>query len=324
MTRRVAILAFDGAGPFELAMAAEVFGAPVPEISDDWYETVVCSATGGPVRTTAGMTLTPAADLTALRGADTVVVPGWPGTPAGRDPDDELLDALRACHEDGARVLSICTRAFALAAAGLLDGREATTHWRYADRLARRFPRVTVNPAALYVDAGSVLTSAGGAAGLDLALHLVRRDHGAQAANDVARGLVVPAHRDGDQAQYVRAPVPVAGDHRLSHAMQWALKRLDEPIGPNDLASRAYMSSRSLHRHFRRAVGMAPSDWLARQRVRASLAHLEDTDLPVEAVARRVGYTSADTYRTHFGRVMSTTPTKYRRAFWTGRAQQDA
>jgi AraC family transcriptional regulator, transcriptional activator FtrA len=316
-SHRIAVLAFDGMSPFETAIVVEVFGLPRPELEVDWYELAVCAASPGPLRTVGGMTLTAPFGLDAFAAADTLVVPGVPDVRV--EVPEPVLDALRAAHARGARLVSICSGAFALAAAGILDGRAAATHWRYADELQRRYPRVRVDRDVLYVDGGDVLTSAGSAAGLDLCLHLVRADHGAAVANAVARRLVIPPHRDGGQAQFIEAPVPPGGeDDRVARSMSWALVHLGEPITVPRLAREARMSTRSYLRHFARASGTSPMRWLIGQRVRASLALLETTDRPVEQIASVVGFDSAVTYRHHFARAMHTSPSAYRRVFRAG------
>ena len=238
-------------------------------------------------------------------------MPGWHG-----EPSAAVIAAVRAAHERGARLVSICSGAFLLAAAGLLDGGEAATHWRYASALAERHPEITVNADVLYVDGGSVLTSAGSAAGIDLCLHIVRRDHGSRVANAVARRLVIPPHRDGGQAQLIEAPMPAhPDDDPIASVMTWALERLDEPLDLDALAGRAYMSVRTFTRRFRKATGTTPGRWLIEQRVRASMALLETTDASIEAVAATVGFASAATYRHHFAAIVQTSPSAYRRAF---------
>jgi AraC family transcriptional activator FtrA len=317
---RIGVLAFDGMSPFETAIVVEVFGLPRPELEVDSYELAVCAADPGPLRTVGGMTLTAPYGLDVFAGCDTLVVPGVPDVHA--PVPDAVLEALRHAHARGARLVSICSGAFALAAAGLLDGRVAATHWQYAGELRRRFPRVRVDPDVLYVDGGDVLTSAGSAAGLDLCLHLVRADHGAAVANAVARRLVIPPHRDGGQAQFIEAPVPAADDDdRVTRSMDWALAHLDERITVPALARRATMSTRSYLRHFARASGTSPIRWLIGQRVQASLALLETSDRSVEQVASAVGFDSAVTYRHHFARMMRTSPSAYRRTFRSGREE---
>ena len=250
--------------------------------------------------------------LDALAEADTIVVPGigdraWPLPP-------EPVDALRAAANGGARVASICTGAFVLAAAGLLEGRRAATHWRYAALLAREFPTVEVDPDVLYVDEGDVLTSAGVAAGIDLCLHIVRKDHGAEIANGIARRIVVAAHRDGGQAQFVERPLP-APDGGLAHTRAWMEERLDEPLTVDEMARHAACSPRSFARLFRAETGTTPLQWLIGRRVAEAQRLLEGTDLPVEQVASRAGFGTAAALRQHFGRALSTSPTAYRRAF---------
>jgi AraC family transcriptional activator FtrA len=317
MHRIVALLA-PGIAPFELGIVVEVFGLARPELDVPWwYELTVAAERPGPLPATAGgFGFVVDHGLEALEAADTVIVPGWHG-----DPSSEVVAAVRAAHVRGARLVSICSGVFLLAAAGVLDGGEAATHWRYAEPLARRHPEVTVNADVLYVDAGSVLTSAGSAAGIDLCLHIVRRDHGSAVANAVARRLVIPPHRDGGQAQLIDLPMPAhPDDDPIASVMTWALERLDEPLDLAALAGRSYMSVRTFTRRFRRATGTTPGRWLLEQRVRASLALLEKTDASIEAVAGTVGFASAATYRHHFASIMRTSPSAYRRAFYAAAA----
>ncbi len=316
---RVACLAFEGLAPFELGVAAEIFALARPELGvDRWYEFELCAPEPGPLRVVGGFSVVAPHGLEALARADTIVVPGVPD-PHG-DPPEAVLAALRAAHARGARVVSICSGAFALAAAGLLDGREAATHWRYASLLAERFPAVRVNAGVLYLDTGSVLTSAGTAAGIDLCLHLVRRDHGSEVANRVARRMVVAAHRDGGQAQFIERPVARAeGDDPVGRAMEHALERLAEPLSVTDLARSAHLSARQLERRFRAATGTSPGRWLIGRRVEASLAMLEAGAQSVEAVAAAVGLTPAG-YRRHFRARMGISPAAYRQRFRAARA----
>ncbi|MEV4478926.1 transcriptional regulator FtrA [Micromonospora coxensis] len=314
MDRTVAVLAYPGMSVFETGIVTEVFGLPRPEFDVDWYSLTVCAERPGPVPLVGGAALHTPYGLDVLTRAATVVVPGVSDVTA--DPSPELVAALRRAHAGGARIMSICSGAFALAGAGLLDGRRATTHWRYADLLARRHPRVEVDPDVLYLDDGDILTSAGSAAGLDLCVHVVRRDFGAAIANAVARRLVVPPHRDGGQAQFIEAPVPAdPDDDRIARSVDWALAHLAEPLTVQRLARQAHMSPRTYLRQFARATGTSPIRWLIDQRVRTSLALLESTALPVAEVARSVGFDSVVTYRHHFTRAMRTSPSAYRRAF---------
>jgi transcriptional regulator GlxA family with amidase domain len=242
-----------------------------------------------------------------------VVVPGWADVDVA--PPAELVDAVRAAHAAGARVVSLCTGAFVLAAAGLLDGRRATTHWAHTGVLASRHPRVEVDPDVLYVDGGSVLTSAGKAAAMDLCLHLVRLDHGSSTANAVARRLVVPPHRDGGQAQFVTAPVPAPRTDPLAGLLRWVVERLDQPLTVEDLARRAGMSSRNLGRHFKAATGSTPLQWLLIQRIRYAQELLETTDDSIDTIARATGMGTATTLRRHFSRTVGVPPDTYRRTF---------
>ncbi|MDR8411619.1 helix-turn-helix domain-containing protein [Nonomuraea sp. 3-1Str] len=316
----VAVLAFDGMGPFELGCAVEIFGLSRPELGVPWYDLRVCAETTQPLRAVGGFTVQAAHGLDVLATADTVIVPGVPDVRGPVSPP--LVEALRRAHGRGARLVSICSGAFALAAAGLLDGREAATHWQYADLLQRRFPEVRVNASVLYVDGGDVLTSAGSAAGLDLLLHLVRADHGPGIANAVARRLVVAPHREGGQAQFIEAPIrPLEDDGAVARAMEWALADLARPISVADLARVAHMSERSFLRHFRRRTGTTPLKWVISQRVAASLPLLEGTAAPVEEIGAAVGFDSPVTFRQHFSRTMRTSPSAYRRAFTTRTGQ---
>lgn len=310
---RVAAIVYDRLCTFEFGILVELFGLPRPELPVPWYRFSLCSLDRGSLAATGGVRIQGGRGLAALREADTIAIPGW------RDPDEvpppPLLDALRRAHDRGARVLALCSGAFVLAAAGLLDGRRATTHWRYADALQGRYPRVRVEPNVLYVDEGSVLTSAGSAAGIDLCLHVIRRDHGAEIANQVARRLVVPPHRDGGQSQYVREPVARRQPAGLAPVLDWALTRLDRPLTLADLARQANMSVRTLARRFVEETGSTPHRWLVHQRLLAAQRRLESTDDSIEAVAGAVGFESAMTLRHHFRRAFGTTPTAYRRRF---------
>ncbi|HET6709559.1 helix-turn-helix domain-containing protein [Amycolatopsis sp.] len=300
----VALAATDGMLSFELTIATEVFG------DDPRYDFAVCGA--APVRV-GRFLLEPDHGLDRLAHADTVLVPGW--ADVGNAPPADLVDAVRAAHARGARVASLCTGAFVLAAAGLLDGLRATTHWAHTDVLAARYPAVTVDPDVLYVDNGQVLTSAGKAAAMDLCLHLVRADHGPAVANAIARLLVVPPHRAGGQAQFVPAPVPSRDDHPLSALLPWIIARLDRPLTVEDLARQANMSSRHLGRHFRSATGTTPLQWLLNQRIRRAQELLENTDASIDAVAEAVGMGTATTLRRHFNRTVGVPPDTYRRTF---------
>jgi AraC family transcriptional regulator, transcriptional activator FtrA len=251
--------------------------------------------------------------LAKLRQSDTVIV--LPTERPGQVPP-EVLVALRAAHRRGARLVSLCTGAFILAAAGLLNGRRATTHWTECAELARRYPLVSVDPAVLYVDEGDILTSAGTAAGIDLCLHVVRRDYGTEVATQRARQMVVPPQRDGGQAQYIDAPMPeVDSSDLFADTISWLEEHVDQPVHVHDLAARAAMSPRTFARRFLATTGVTPYQWLLRQRVRLAQRLLEVSDLPVEIVAERSGFVTAGNLRKHFSRAVHTSPQSYRRAF---------
>ena len=303
------MLAIGEVVAFDLAIATQVFG----HRDEDLYALEVCGEAPGPVPTSTGFALLVPAGLDALARADTVVVPGYVPRPGALSP--ALLDALRAAAARGARMVSICTGAFALAHAGLLDGRRATTHWQHAAALAARFPRVTVDEDVLFVDEGRVLTSAGVAAGIDLCLHIVRGDHGTEAANRTARRMVVSPLREGGQAQYVTAPVAAVPGGGLAATRTWMLQHLGEPLAVADCARHAGWSGRSFARRFSAETGTSPLRWLHAQRVLEARRLLESTDLSVEEVAVRCGFGTSTALRQHFRRLTRTTPTAYRRAW---------
>jgi AraC family transcriptional activator FtrA len=311
--RRVVALAYEGLCTFEFGIVVEIFGLPRPELDVDWYRFRVCSLESGPLRATGGVTLRAPAGLEALARAGTIVIPGWRN--ADEVPPEALLQALRRAHRRGARLVSICSGAFVLAAAGLLDGKRVTTHWRYAERLASRFPRVRVEPDVLYVDEGNVLSSAGSAAGIDLCLHIVRRDYGAAVANRVAQRLVVPPHRDGGQSQYV--PDAIRGDatNGLARLLDWVQAHSHQPLAVKDLAERAAMSPRTFARSFLRQTGTTPHRWLIYQRLLSAQRRLETTTESMDEIAQAVGLQTAAALRHHFRRRFRTTPTAYRRSF---------
>jgi AraC family transcriptional activator FtrA len=312
----VAALISDGCAPFELAVVCEVFGLARPEIKDPWpYEVVLASLDAPRVKTNQNFWIDGVRPLSALDRADTIVVPAWSGD-ADQPPPEPMLQALRRAHRRGVRLMSVCSGAFALAHAGVLDGRRATTHWRYAERLAEAFPAIEVDPDVLYVDEGQILTSAGTAAGIDLCLHVARLDHGVDVANAIARRMVVPPHRDGGQAQFVEAPVEADdGAEPLAATLDWALAHLDEPLTVETMARQALMSPRTFARRFRSVTGTTPLQWLLRQRILQAQRLLESSDLPVDVVAQRCGFGSASVLRTHFKRMLDTSPLTYRRTF---------
>ena len=309
----VVALVYDGLCGFEFACAAEVFGLPRPELQPGWYRFETCAAERGALRAQHGLRVVADGGLDRLAEAGTIIIPGWKGTDV--PVPARVLDALREAHARGTRLLSICSGSFVLAATGLLDGRRATTHWRYAAALQRMYPRITVDPAVLYVDEGQLLTSAGSAAGLDLCLHLVRRDHGPDVANQVARRLVIPPHRDGGQAQFVERPVLRCEVNALSKVIDSMHRRLatHQPIA--ELAAMAAMSERSFMRRFKEATGMSPADWLISARVDRARELLEGSLLSVDAIAGECGFGSAITLRHHFRRKLGISPSAYKTRF---------
>ena len=321
---RVAVLAYDGLCTFEFGLVVEIFGLDRPELpplEQPWYELTVVAVDPPPLRAAGGIRVAVEAGLDAIDDAGTIVVPGW--RDLDREPPTTLVETLVEASDRGARLLSICSGVFLLAATGLLDGRRAATHWRYADRLRRRAPAVRVDPDVLYVDEGSIITSAGSAAGIDACMHLVRRDHGPEVAGLVARRLVVPPQRDGGQAQFVPRPDAPAGwatgdQAAVARAMDWATGRLDQPITVEDLARAVDLSPRTFARRFTEQVGRSPYRWLVGQRVSRARDLLETTEVSVDEVAMASGFVTAATLRHHFGRELGTTPSAYRRSF--GRA----
>ncbi|MER6731206.1 GlxA family transcriptional regulator [Streptomyces puniciscabiei] len=318
---RVVVLALDGLLPFELGIPHRIFGRPRDEHGRHLYEVVTCSVRPpGPVQTDADFAVHVAHGPEALADADTVIVPAsyelGPVFEEGRLTDE--LSAALARIRPGTRLASICTGVYVLAAAGHLDGRPATTHWRDAERFQRMFPRIRVDADVLFIDDGDVLTSAGVAAGIDLCLHMVRRDFGTAVANEVARLTVVPPHRDGGQAQYIHRPVPDPQLATTRAARAWALGRLHEPIQLRDMAEREAMSVRTFTRRFREEVGISPGQWLTQQRVERARHLLETTDLSIDQVAHEAGFGTAQSMRQHLQQALGVTPTAYRRTFRAG------
>ncbi|MFF4400353.1 GlxA family transcriptional regulator [Streptomyces sp. NPDC001480] len=315
---RVVVLALDGLLPFELGIPHRIFGRPKDAAGRHLYEVVTCSVRPpGPVDTDADFAIHVAHGPEALANADTVIVPAsyelGPVFEEGVLTED--LAAALARVRPGTRLASICTGVYVLAAAGFLDGRPATTHWADADRFQRLFPHIQVDADVLFIDDGDVLTSAGVAAGIDLCLHMVRRDHGTAVANDVARRTVVPPHRDGGQAQYIERPVPDPQQSTTTGARAWALGRLHQPIQLRDMAAQESMSVRTFTRRFREEVGVSPGQWLTQQRVERARHLLESTDLSVDQVARDAGFGTAQSMRQHLQAALGVTPTAYRRTF---------
>ncbi|MFB9687869.1 helix-turn-helix domain-containing protein [Amycolatopsis plumensis] len=301
---------------YEVSIAATVFGVPQPDLADPWYDLRICGV-GSPAADAPGLSLRTPYGLEGLDGAETVIVPSVPDACVedGAPVPEDLVSALRNAYDHGARVVSLCTGAFALAAAGLLDGRRATAHWMHTAQLAERHPEVLVDDSVLYVDDGDVLTSAGMTAGLDLCLHLVRRDLGAHVANQLARRLVVPAHRPGGQAQFVDLSVPATDEQGLAPVLDWARAHLDRPLTIEELARRAAVSPRTFYRLLRRATGTTPLQWLLNQRLARAQTLLESTALSMEKVAALSGLGTANNLRHHFLKQVGVSPGDYRRAF---------
>ncbi|MFF4345823.1 GlxA family transcriptional regulator [Streptomyces sp. NPDC001530] len=306
---RVVILALDGVYPFELGIPSRIFGA-----ADGRYEVVTCTVDGEPVRTNADFSVTVDHGPEALRTADTVVIPAITPASVTAHLPDEVAAAL-ALIRPGARIVSICTGAFVLAAAGLLDGRRATTHWQLADQFRRMFPQVSLDPDVLFVDDDPILTSAGAASGIDVCLHILRKDHGSELANKVARRCVVPPLREGGQAQYIEQPVPETAATSTAATRAWALERLGDPLTLTDLAGHARMSLRTFARRFNDEVGVSPGRWLIQQRVCRARHLLEASDLSVDQIAGEVGFATGTSLRQHLHAAIGVSPQAYRRTF---------
>jgi len=314
MPRRhtVATLLLPGTTHFEFAVTCEVFGTDRSDLVPSWYRFLLCAALPGPIALGDGYAMTTELGLRDAARADTIIV-----APTNEDTYPEaVLDLLVRANDRGARLVSLCTGAFVLAAAGLLDHRRATTHWRHVDELALRHPLIKIDPNVLYVDDGDILTSAGTAASIDLCLHLVRNDFGAEVANTVARRMVVPPHRDGGQAQYVDHPVAEQpGADWLDDTLEWLQRNLAQPVTVDQLAARNAMSPRTFTRRFRSATGTTPHAWLTAQRVQLAQRLLETTDHSIEWIASESGFGTAANLRLHFQRVVCTSPMRYRRVF---------
>jgi AraC family transcriptional regulator, transcriptional activator FtrA len=317
--RSVAVAMIDDMPLFELAIACEVFGPKRTDLADPWYDLRLCAANPDGTRSEFGFLQRADHDLADLAAADTVIVPALPYAcvQSGLPIPPALIAAVRAAAGAGARIVSLCTGSFVLAAAGLLDGRRAATHWMYAATLAMLHPSVQVDASVLYVDDGDVLTSAGRSAGIDLCLHVVRSDLGAQVANQVARRMVLHAHRSGGQSQYVSVPIPETDDAGLGPLLHWAAEHLGQPLTVDILARRAGLSARTFVRRFHDATATTPLQWLLTQRVIYARNLLESTDLPVEQISERSGLGSAANLRRRFSVQLGVTPTQYRRAFHT-------
>ena len=306
-------LAYDQLATFEFGCAVELFALQRPELGVHWYDFAVCAAETGPIRANGGITVSAPFPLEMLAQADTIVIPGW------RDVDElppqALLAQIRAAYERGARLCTICSGVFVLAAAGVLDGKRVTTHWRYAEKLALRYPKLIVEAESLYIDAGQIITSAGSAAGLDMLLHLVRRDYGAKIGNQVAQRLVIAPHREGGQAQFVPRPMAHDEQGRLSKLMEEVRAHPAQAHSIKSMAKQANMSPRTLQRQFQEATGLGPIEWLIRERVAIVKDLLESPDIALKKVAEMAGFGSEESLRRHFRRLVATSPSAYRHRF---------
>ena len=310
---RVAVLAFDGINPFHLSVPSLVWGSESPQGSMEPWDITVVGERPGPLRTSAGYSLSVDRGLEAFGDADLIVVPWW-SDPTEAAPR-EVTDALSRAHARGATVVGLCLGVFVVADSGLLDGREATTHWKWTDTFRHRFPSVRLSPERLYVDEGSLVTGAGATAGIDTCLHLLARHRGQATANQVARRIVAAPHRPGGQAQFIEVPVPANDADPVTSAMAWARDRLQDPLGIDALAAQAHLSRSSFTRAFRSRTGTTVHQWLVAQRLALARDLLESSTLDIESVARRAGFGTSARLREHFARHLDTTPSRYREEF---------
>lgn len=317
MLQKIACVTLPGMAPFEFGVICEVFGIDRTEHGGPTFDFHVVAAQPGPVRTKLGFDIVVHEDLSAARDADLVAIPAYQ---SGSAIPPEILQVVRDAEERGAWVLSVCSGAFVLAEAGILNGRRSTTHWMFTDELARRYPATDVDPDVLFVEDDRVVTGAGTAAGIDAALHIVRKELGAAAANVIARRMVVPPQRDGGQSQFIQAPVAECSSDSFAAVTEWMLRNLDQELTVDQLARRALMSSRTFARRFRAELGTTPTAWLNRQRLLRAQQMLEETDNTLEMIAAETGFGGAAVMRHHFVKVLQTTPTAYRRAFGSRRA----
>lgn len=317
MLKKIVCVALPGMAPFEFGVICEVFGIDRSEQGGPTFDFHVTAAEPGPVRTKLGFDIVVHEDLSAAADADLVAIPAYE---SGAQLNPEVVRVIREAEERGAWVLSVCTGAFALAEAGILDGRRSTTHWMYTDALARRYPETDVDPDVLFVEDDRVVTGAGTAAGIDAALHIVRKELGAAAANIIARRMVVPPQRDGGQSQFIQAPVTECQSDSFAAVTEWMIRNLDQELTVDQLAHKSLMSPRTFARRFRAEMGTTPTAWLNRQRLLRAQQLLEETDRTLEMIASDTGFGGAAVMRHHFVKVLQTTPTAYRRAFGSRRA----
>ncbi len=316
----VCALAYDGLCTFEFGIAVEAFALKRPELNAPWYDFKVVTNDPSPLTATGGFTLDVPGKLNLLKKADTIILPGWKGcdvpVPAA------ITTAIKNAHRRGCRIVSICSGVFVLAAAGLLDEKAATTHWRYTDHLARQYPSIKVNPDVLYIDTGdNIFTSAGSAAGLDLCLHIIRLDHGPKIANAVARRFVLPTHRQGGQAQFIKRPVP-AIHNNLAPLLDRLRSQLEKPLTVSDIAAMAHMSPRTLIRHFKNTTGLPPQIWLTQERIKRARNLLETNQANMDTIAIACGFNTPETFRHHFRKQVGTSPSQYRKSFSQALAAQ--
>lgn len=310
----VAVIAFDGISPFHLSVPCAVFGEDRTNACVPKFELLVCAAEKGILQTTAGFAIETRYGLKDLAKAATIIVPSWRDT--AELPPKALLDALRKASQQGAQIVGLCLGSFVLAAAGLLDDRPATTHWFWADELARRYPLIRVNPDVLYVDDGNIITSAGTAAAIDCCLHILRLRYGTKIANQVARRMVVSPHRQGGQAQYIQQPVrDISTIDHFAKVLDWTMQNLDKPLSLDTLAERALMTRRTFTRRFRQVMGMTVGEWLLNQRLVLAQKLLETTDSPIDLIAERAGFGTSASLRQHFNHTFKISPSNYRREF---------
>ncbi|MBS0847301.1 transcriptional regulator FtrA [Citrobacter sp. JGM124] len=310
----VVALAYDGLCTFEFSIAVEIFGLPRPEMGDNWYRFLVAAIEDGPIRATGGIRMVVDGELSLLEQAGTIIVPGWRHIDA--PVPKTLCSALQAAHQRGARILSICSGVFVLAAAGLLQGKQSTTHWRYTAALAERYPETKVIPDVLYIDNGNILTSAGSAAGIDLCLYLVRRDFGATIANQVARRLVTPPHRQGGQTQIIECALPTEYEsERFAPLFDYLHNHLEQPHTLGSMASHVGMSERTFLRRFEAATGTTPARWLLQSRLQKCIDFLENSHFSIDIIAEKTGFSSAANLRHHFRKNLLNAPQKYRKSF---------
>lgn len=309
----VVALIYNQLCTFEFGCAVEVFALKRPELGVNWYEFATYAVDEGEITAAGGIRIVPTAGSAQLEDADTIIVPGWRGVDAEVPAD--LIAGLQAAHARGARICSICTGAFVLAAAGLLEGRQATTHWRYTELLASMYPQIVIQPDELYVDQGQIVTAAGSAAGLDMMLHLVRKDHGARIANMVAQRLVIPPHREGGQSQYASRQLVSSTDGPIARLMDWLRSNLQHQQSIKGMAKQAALSPRTLHRHFMESTGQTPTEWLLGERIAYTRDLLESSTLRLGEIVELTGFGSEESLRRHFRNLVGVSPGRYRKQF---------